>query len=236
MPVRETEPLLEPVYISHQTVHNLAVRVAGAASDRHTVVVTSNRYDRQGKIMVHSSTTIQHVRQLPSGQLTELGSLVQLLIDRAKKLSPSYPVELGVDVTRSPVSWDGLPGDPMLYMITTTGLDRYAAPYRYLGRLLLLSGLQISLRTQRLRVALPTKHDNATVVTAAVLERALSNVEVKVPKVEDEELMLDDSLPDDDLAITVGLASFMASERIIGAEDLRFRPTPKNQDSLGWVY
>jgi hypothetical protein len=119
-------------------------------------------------------------------------------------------------------------------MLATTGLDRYAPPYRWLGRLLILSSMQIGLRSRKLVIALPKESDDPTILTASRLEQALSNMELKTPKAEGEELLLDQTGPDDDLGLCVGLSLFLSEERLISPEDMRFVKA-NQQNRNNWV-
>lgn len=226
---------VEPVYIGHRYLYSVVVRVAGSAADRHTLLVFKTRYDRTSRVLEMTECNLVHARQLPSGGMTALSKLVREFMDAAKKQTPEFPAELAVDVTRSPLAWEGLYGDPMQYMLATTGLDRYAAPYRVLGRLLLLSNLQTHLRNGKLVIGLPSVGKDATMITQSRLEQALSNVEAKTPKAEVDELMLDNTGPDDDLALSVGLGTFLAGERLVSAEDLRF-VKERQHTQHRWVY
>lgn len=212
----------EPVYLTSQLAYGITLRLAGTAADRHTVMVYESRYDRAGRMMVLNKVTIVHVRQLPAGGLLALSELIDDMMKLAKEKTPGMEVEFHVDTTRSPVGYHGLPHEPQLYMLTTTGLDRYGAPYRWLGRLLLLSSMQIALKGKKLVIALPDDTVDPIIVTANRLEQALSNMELKTPKAEGEELLLDMTGPDDDLALCVGLSLFLAEERLVSPEDQRF--------------
>ena len=224
----------EPVYLTHQLAYSIVVRLAGTAADRHVVMVAETRYDRVGKVMQPRATTIVHARMLPPGDLAGLGLLIDRLADKAKKLTPAMAVEVHADVTRSPLAYDNIPGDPTLILVATTGMDRFLAPYRYVGRLMILSAMQVSLRTSKLVIALPKDSPNGTIVTLSRLEQALSNVELKTPKVDVEEMLLDTTGPDDDLAITTGLLLLLAEERLISPEDMRFIKANRER-SQRWV-
>ena len=225
----------EPVYVSHRNCFNVICRVAGSAADRHTIIVLGSRYDRVGREMLLSQCVVHWAVQPPAGDLGGLLARINKLHDRAQRESPDLPVEIALDLTRNPLAMEGFSLDPELFMITTTGLSRIQPPYRLVGRLMLLSQLQVLLRDRKLAVVLPEQHNDNLVVTKAKLEIALANVQLKMPKIELEEAFLSDTGPEDDLAICAGLGVLLCQERMIPSEDLRFRKE-KRGSQRKWVY
>lgn len=232
----DTEALTEwgePVLVSYRIAYTLVVRVAGVAADKHTMILLESKYDRVHKDLVLAHSSIVLALQLPAGNLAQLHARTVSIADAVHKLTPDIPLEVALDITRSPLAYEGFPKDPMPFVLTTSGLDRYAAPYRYIGRMLLLSQFQVLLRDRKLIVALQPD-DSPVTVSRSVLERALSTVQVKLPKSETEESFLSDTGPDDDLALTVGLAVLLSNEKLLTAEDLRFAKE-REKYSHSWV-
>lgn len=212
----------EPVWVAYRNAFTIVCRIAGVASERHTVLVLGARYERIGTNLFLSRAVLHHALQLPYGGFIALADRIEKIRDFARKQTPEIPVECAIDVTRSPMAWEGIQGDFMLIKITTSDTERFVPPFRYLGRLSLLSSLQVLLRDRKIAMALPQEAD-PPVVTADQLERALATVSAKMPKSEIEESLLSDTGPDDDLALTVGLGFQLANERMLPAHDLRFR-------------
>lgn len=221
----------EPVWVAFRNAFTIVCRVAGAASERHTVVVLGARYERVGTSLFLARAILHHAVQLPYGGFVALSERIQRIRDFAQKQTPEIPVEVAIDVTRSPMAWEGIIGDFSLFKIMTSDLERYVPPYRYLGRLSLLSSLQVLLRDRKIAMALPDEAD-PPLVSADQLERALSTVSAKIPKTETEESFLSDTGPDDDLALCVGLGFLLANERMLPAHDLRFVRRPHGPRKL----
>lgn len=205
---------LEPTLLAYATFFHIAVRVAGAMSDKHTVIVLESRYDRvpPSPTLFHSHSSLVHALQLPPGNLLHLHDEISKLVDQCRKSIPTPP-EVILDVTRSPLSQELFPGNPTVVQLINSNSERWGPPYRYLGRLLLLSSLQVLLRDRKLRIYLPTTA-KAPMVSSTELERALSTVQSKMPQVDLEEALLTTTGPDDDLALTFALGAHFAQEHI----------------------
>lgn len=224
----------EPVWVSYRNAFTIICRLAGVASERHTLLVLGGRYDRVGTSLYLARAVLHHALQLPYGGFVALADRIQRIREYAQKQAPEIPVECTIDVTRSPMAWEGIQGDYSLVKITTSDTERFVPPYRYLGRLSLLSSLQVLLRDRKVAMALPAEAD-PPVVTADQLERALATVTAKLPKSEIEESLLSDTGPDDDLALTVGLGFQLANERMLPAHDLRFVRRPNSRTRMDGI-
>jgi hypothetical protein len=224
-------PEREPVWVAYRNAFVIVCRLAGVASERHTVLVLGARYERVGTALFLQRAVLHHALQLPYGGFVALADRIQRLRDYAQKQTPEIPVEAAIDVTRSPMAWEGIQGDYMLIKITKSDTERFVPPYRYLGRLSLLSSLQVLLRDRKVAMALPAEAE-PPVVSADQLERALSTVTTKLPFSEVEESFLSDTGPDDDLALTVGLGFQLANERMLPAHDLRFVKRPGTRTAM----
>lgn len=221
----------EPVWVAFRNAFTIIARLAGVASERHTVLVLGGRYERVGTSLFLSRAVLHHALQLPYGGFISLAARIERIRDFAQKQTPEIPVECAIDVTRSPNAWDGIPGDFSLFKIGVSDTERFVPPYRYLGRLNLLSSLQVLLRDRKIAMALPTEAD-PPVVTSDQLERALATVTSKLPKSEVDDHLLSETGPDDDLALTVGLGFYLANERLLPAQDLRFVKRPSHNKRL----
>lgn len=224
------------VLVAYANFYHIAIRIAGSMADRHTVAVLESRYDRipPSPTLVLSHSTLVHCLQFPAGGLVKLHKEVQDISDTCRKIVPNPP-EVILDVTRSPLTQEAFPGSPTVVQIINSNSERFGPPYRFLGRLYILSALQVLLRDRKLRIILPSAA-KPPIVPLSEFERALSTVQAKLPQVDLEEALLTNTGPDDDLAITFALAVFFAQEHI---PDPVYRPDPYPRvalrDENSWI-
>jgi hypothetical protein len=185
----------------------------GSPAEPHTLAVLGARWEAQGRSMDLTLATIGRVETLPGG---DAGSIVDRLAaarTAALDAKPRGGFHVYLDVTRSPevrhLAMDAIPECVPVMVPTGPRMD-WSVPFFIVGRITLLSHMSVLLAQKRLRAgALEAGGDERRMDRDRVRE-VLAKAQARPQKLDDEELALGGSV-DDDAALCVALAAFVAA-------------------------